>query len=341
MSTAALTSEIPGLDTLVPARLEPAFETVACLLCGSRRSAFFIHGEDDLTGRPGRYTFVRCEDCSLVYQSPRLTLPHIRSYYERDYIAHQSHERWGVLAPLFRAAMGSLDRAKLRIVGRHLSLDASSSVLDVGCGSGSFLNAVRAASGATVAGVDLVDLSSRPELDGIEFHAGTFTTASAGRERFDLVTMWHFLEHDYDPRQSLRQTFDALKPGGLAVIEVPRLDSLSFRLFRNRWPGIQAPQHTALFDRGRLIRIVSEAGFELVEHLPYGAFPPYFYLFCGVAFRLLRGRGLNLDRAVAAYFAGQLLALPVLPLLPRMNFAMQTVICRKPSRLHGFSVEAS
>ena len=137
--------------------------------------------------------------------------------------------------------------------------------------------------------------------------------------------MWHFLEHDYDPRRSLGHARDALKPGGCLIVEVPRLDSLSFRLFRNRWPGIQAPQHTALFDRERLVRMVTQAGFEVVEHLPYGAFPPYFYLFCGVAFTVLRGRGLNLGRAIYAYFAGQLLLLPLLPFLSRMNFAMQTV----------------
>jgi hypothetical protein len=142
--------------------------------------------------------------------------------------------------------------------------------------------------------------------------------------------MWHFLEHDYEPAQSLRYACRALKPGGWLVVEVPRLDSLSFRMFGHRWPGIQAPQHTVLFDRASLLRMVQSCGFEVVEHLPYGAFPPYFYLFCGVAFRMLRGRGLNLDRAIGAYFAGQLLLLPVLPLLNRMNFAMQTVICRRP-----------
>ena len=69
-------------------------------------------------------------------------------------------------------------------------------------------------------------------------------------------------------------------------------------------------------------------GFGL-DHLPYGAFPPYFYLFCGAAFRLLKGRGLNMQKAIYAYFAGQLLLLPVLPFLEHRNLAMQTVVCRK------------
>jgi len=308
-----------------------AFEAVGCLSCGGTRSTPFITGEDDLTGTPGRFTFVRCSDCALVYQSPRLTLDRIREYYDDEYIAHQPHRRWGLLAPLFRAAMGSLDRAKLRIVERYARLGAASRVLDVGCGSGSFLHRVRAQTGATIAGVDLVDLSSRPELRDAEFHHGLFYDQPIGSDRFDVVTMWHFLEHDYDPRRSLRQAWRALAPGGWLVVEVPRLDSLSFRIFGRRWPGLQAPQHTALYDHTRLSVMVGQAGFEVVDHLPYGAFPPYFYLFCGVAFTLLRGRGLNLNRAIYAYFAGQLLLLPLLPILPRLNFAMQTVVCRKPS----------
>jgi SAM-dependent methyltransferase len=307
-----------------------ALEAVGCLACGSSTSRPFLTGEDDLTGKPGRFTFVKCSACGLVYQSPRLTLEGIRPYYQDQYIAHQPHTRWGVLAPLFRAAMGSLDRAKLRIVQRHAALGRSSRLLDVGCGSGSFLARVKEVTGAAVVGADFVDLSHRDEFDGVEFHHGVFSEQHVGRNRFDVITMWHFLEHDYDPRQSLRHAMRALTPGGLLVIEVPRLDSLSFRLFGSRWPGVQAPQHTALFDRDRLVQIVSSAGFEVVEHLPYGAFPPYFYLFCGTAFVARRGRGLNLDRAIYAYFAGQLLVLPLLPFLNRMNFAMQTVICRRP-----------
>jgi SAM-dependent methyltransferase len=307
-----------------------AFEAVGCLACGSTDSSLFLTGEDDLTGKPGRFTFVTCAECGLVYQSPRLTLDGIRPYYEDQYIAHQPHTRWGVLAPLFRAAMGSLDRAKLRIVQRHAVLGPSSRLLDVGCGSGSFLAHVNDATGAAVTGVDFVDLSRRDEFEHVEFHHGVFSEQQLGRGRFDVVTMWHFLEHDYDPRRSLRQALNALTPGGLLVVEVPRLDSVSFRLFRSRWPGVQAPQHTVLFDKDRLVQMVSSAGFDVVEHLPYGAFPPYFYLFCGTAFVLRRGRGLNLDRAIYAYFAGQLLALPILPFLNRMNFAMQTVICRRP-----------
>lgn len=308
------------------------FEPVRCYSCTSDRTAFYIEAEDDLTGRPGRFTFVRCRDCGLVYQAPRLTLEHIKGYYDNNYIAHQERGRWGPLAPAVEWAMGSIDRAKLRIVARHVELAPNSSVLDVGCGAGSFLAKVRERFGATVVGVDFVDLSARPAMQGVEFHHGLFYAQPVGQDRFDLITMWHFLEHDYDPLKSLKYAAAALAPDGRMVIEVPRLDSLSARFFGDRWPGLQAPQHTALYDRQTLAAIVRRAGLEIVDHLPYGAFPPYFYLFCGLAFRWRQGRGVDIQRAVVPYFLGQIALLPLLPFLRHLNFAMQTIVCRRASR---------
>jgi SAM-dependent methyltransferase len=304
------------------------FEAVDCLLCGAHRSSLFITAQDDLTGRPGRFTFVRCERCDFIYQSPRLTVEHIRPFYDAEYLAHRRRNDWGLLSPLFAAAMNSLDREKLRIVERYAPLDRRSAVLDVGCGAGTFLDRVRRQRGALVAGVDFVDLSRQSALQQTEFHHGLFYEQNVGNARFDVVTMWHFLEHDYDPLRSLSHARQALKPGGLLVVEVPRLDSVTFRLFGDRWPGLQAPQHTSLYNREMLLNMVARAGFETIDYLPYGAFPPYFYLFCGVAFKILKGRGLNFRAAIYPYFAGQLVLLPVLPFLKRLNLAMQTVICR-------------
>jgi len=307
----------------------PVLEPVRCYYCGRGAAAHFITAEDDLTGRPGRFTFTRCLGCGLVYQSPRPTIEHIKSYYDDEYLAHRKRTDWGVLSPILNAAMDSLDREKLRIIGRYVGLDPSSTVLDVGCGAGTFLSRVRARHACAVVGVDFMDLADRPTLRDVEFHCGLFYEQAVWRDRFDLITMWHFLEHDYDPQRSLAHARNALKPGGRLIVEVPRLDSVTFRLFGDRWPGLQAPQHTVLYDRVMLVKMVERAGYDVVDYLPYGAFPPYFYLFCGVAFKLLRGRGLNMRRAIYPYFAGQLLLLPVLPLVKRLNLAMQTVICRR------------
>lgn len=309
----------------------PLFEPVACYLCGCGNSREFITAEDDLTGKPGRFRFVQCTGCGLAYQNPRVPLERIGEYYDDDYIAHRKRRTWGVLTPLFERAMNKLDADKDTLVSRYVSLGSSSDVLDVGCAVGTFLQRLRQRYGAHVAGVDFKNLSASPSLSGVEFHCGLFYDAALESERFDLVTMWHFLEHDYDPMRSLRTAARVMRPDGRLVIEVPRLDSRTFRWFGDRWPGLQAPQHTVLFDRESLLRAVRGAGLEVVDYLPYGAFPAYFYLFTGTAFKLLKGRGLNLDTAIYPYFVGQVIALPLLLFETRLNLAMQTVVCRRAS----------
>ena len=309
----------------------PFLERVTCYVCGSSDSRDFTLAQDDLGGTPGNYRFVQCVHCGLAYQNPRVTLEHIGAFYDDTYIAHRKKRDWGPLTPLFERAMNKLDADKDAIVSRHVALGPSSQVLDVGCAVGTFLRRLRQRYRCTVAGVDFKDLSAVPSLQDVEFHCGVFYETALEANRFDLVTMWHFLEHDYDPLRSLHTAHRVLRPDGRLVIEVPRLDSRTFRWFGDRWPGLQAPQHTVLFDRDSLLRAVRKAGFEVVEYLPYGAFPAYFYLFCGAAFRILKGRGLNLDRAILPYFAGQLLLFPFLLFERRLNLAMQTVICRRVS----------
>ena len=309
----------------------PFLERVACYICGSTDHRDFIVAQDDLGGTPGNYRFVRCQHCDLAYQNPRVALEHIGAFYDDTYIAHRKKRDWGLLTPLFERAMNKLDADKDALVSRYVTLDPASQVLDVGCAVGTFLQRLRARHGAQVVGVDFKDLGAAPSMRDVEFHCGLFYEAALADERFDLVTMWHFLEHDYDPLRSLEMARRVMKPNGRLVIEVPRLDSRTFAWFGDRWPGLQAPQHTVLFDRDSLLRAIRKSGLEVVDYLPYGAFPAYFYLFCGAAFRRLKGRGLDLDKAIVPYFIGQLLLSPVLLFERRLNLAMQTVVCRRAS----------
>jgi len=317
----ASTDTAPGADM---------FEAVACYQCGGDSSSPFVVAEEDLTGKPGRFQFVRCDSCGLAYQNPRLKLEHIAAYYDDEYIAHRKRTDWGVLTPLYRWAMEKHDRDKLSLCERYVSLDESSRVLDIGCGAGTFLDRVRRTAGAAVSGVDFKDLSQLPWMRDVDFRHGLFPEQDFGPRGFDLITMWHFLEHDYEPLGTLRRARELLAPGGRLVVEVPRLDSLSFRLYGDRWPGLQAPQHTALYSKSSLLEMASRAGLKVVEHLPYGAFPPYFYLFAGAAFKLLKGRGLDLGRIIHVYFLGQALLSPILLFERRLNLAMQTVVCEAP-----------
>lgn len=305
-------------------------EQVPCYYCGSQSCSHLVTGQDDLTGKPGSFQFVTCDACGLAYQNPRLNVERIRDYYDDEYIAHRKKTNWGILTPLYNRAMNKHDRQKIGIVRRYADLTGVRRVLDVGCGAGTFLTTMAERCGAQITGVDFKDLSQQPAFAHIDFRCGLFYEQEFGEKRFDLITMWHFLEHDYDPVRTLATARDLLDSDGRLIIEVPRLDCVSWRMFRERWPGLQAPQHTVLYDREMLLNFVRKADLEIVDYLPYGAFPAYFYLFAGVAFRFLKGKGLNLSKAIYPYFLGQLLLAPVLLFERKLNLAMQTVVCRRP-----------
>ena len=307
------------------------FEPVACYNCGANACRDFVVGQDDLTGKPGRFQFVTCHDCGLAYQNPRLTVERIKDYYDEEYIAHRKKTDWGILTPFYNRAMYKHDRQKDRLISRYVRLNSSSRVLDVGCGAGTFLTKMGSRYGAQLTGVDFKDLSQLPGFEQLDFRCGLFYEQQFAEQRFDLITMWHFLEHDYDPMRTLRTAKDLLQPDGRLVIEFPRLDCVTWKMYHERWPGLQAPQHTVLYTKKMLLEFVDKAGLELVEYQPYGAFPSYFYIFAGFAFKLLKGKGLNLSKAIYPYFLGQLLLTPILLFEHRLNLAMQTVVCRRPA----------
>lgn len=307
-----------------PARF--TFEKVTCYVCGSEDCERFLIGEDDLTGKDGEFQYVKCRACNLVYQNPRLPVEAIKEFYDSEYIAHRKKKDWGILTPLYEHAMSKHDRDKDKLISKYISIAEGTEVLDVGCAVGTFLLHLRKKYNCKISGVDFKDGLTYPDFDKITFYQGLFYEQPIPEGRFDLVTMWHFFEHDYDPNRSLEMAKRVLKQGGKLIIEVPRLDSLTFRLFGRKWPGVQAPQHTALYDKPSLMKILEKHGLKCEAYLPYGAFPPYFYIFTGIYFSLF-GKKLNLDRIIFPYFLGQLLLTPVLLFQKRLNLSMQTVVC--------------
>jgi ubiquinone/menaquinone biosynthesis C-methylase UbiE len=305
-------------------------EKVNCYGCGQAKGKAFISGNDDLTGKPGRFKFVKCTSCGLVYQNPRIAIEGIKEFYDNEYIAHRKKSDWGVLTRFYNRAMEKHDREKDKIVRKAFLPGPNSKILDVGCAVGTFLSFMKNRYACSVSGVDFTDLAAQNTERGIDFSCGLFYETTFAEKSFDLVTMWHFLEHDYDPMRSLKKAYKVLKPGGYLIMEVPRLDSASFKLFQDRWPGLQAPQHTVLFDKQNFLKFAERTGFELIDYLARGAFPAYFYFFAGVLFKFKKGKGVNFNNVIYSYYAGQLLTKPIFMFEKNLNLAMQTIICRKP-----------
>jgi len=117
-------------------------------------------------------------------------------------------------------------------------------VLDVGCGDGSFLDAL-AQQGWEVNGTELsVSIAATAmERLGDRIHVGGISDAGFPQNSFDLITFWHVLEHLEDPRRALSDAERLLKPDGRIVVAVPNLTSWQAGWFKEHWLHLDVPRH--------------------------------------------------------------------------------------------------
>ena len=141
---------------------------------------------------------------------------------------------------------------------------AASSVFELGCGDGEYLDIFREL-GLETAGIEgSVTLSQRGRDKGHDVTTGFLTETdmpSALSERFDIVSSFNFIEHLPDPLASLRELAGFLRPGGAALLEVPNYDMISeFHLFNEF-----IPDHRFYFTQETFGALLSQAGFQIIE----------------------------------------------------------------------------
>jgi SAM-dependent methyltransferase len=238
--------------------MQPEFETVPCDLCGASRAETLLSGHDRLTGLPGRFQFVRCLDCGLVRQNPR-PVAILDTFYPETYPVYApADSNRGVLAQ-FDRRLGQRKRAQL--VLRHCR---TGRLLDVGCGTGAFLTEMHSVPGWQLMGVEPVALACRKARSfGLSVVRGKLSEAAFPNETFDVVTMWHVLEHVCDPTVNLLEAHRILRPSGTLLVAVPVMDSLLRRWFGPEWVEWDLPRHTFLFSSATMHALLRKSDFRL------------------------------------------------------------------------------
>ena len=254
-------------------------EPIGCTVCQSRQAAPEARGKDYLYATSDQeFQFCRCQGCGHLYLNPRPTIAEIGRIYPPEYPTYT--KRFGRSGSL-------LARLKDKVLlGRFEALAArvptSMRLLDVGCGDGRFLLALRRRfPAAELTGLDwFFGGTVRDELtsSNIQTITGTIETASVPADKFDVITMNQIIEHLWDVRSAVEQCKRGLKIGGLLAIETPNPDGWDRRFFRTGgWGGYYWPRHLNLFTREHLARIMTECGLEVVASGPLLAPPCWIY----------------------------------------------------------------
>jgi len=234
-------------------------EEVLCGLCGHGAHESLFWSEDIRHGVPGSFGWKRCQNCGACYLSPRPTRDEILTYYPGTYA-------------LFRSAttVQKTSRRFLSMQQRDISQrcrDATHSIehgrlLDIGCGTGEFLAAMRQHGWETV-GIEPNEIAASYARNtlGLDVVTGTLEDIELPAAGFDTITMWTVLEHLHDPVGALRKIRGLIRPNGLLVMSIPDAQSLDARLFGPFWVGYDTPRHLYVFSRESVIFLLRQAGF--------------------------------------------------------------------------------
>lgn len=240
-------------------------EFVKCNLCGSDHyKVHLVRGDLNLF-LDGEFRLVQCLNCGLIYLNPRPTPDELTALYPDNY------DQYNIAVCDEPSLCTRLDRRyglhkRCRAIMRY---KRQGRLLDVGCATGDFLDAMRSYPGWEVYGIELNEYASeyaRTRL-GLVVKTGTLDSVDFPEHWFDVVTLWNVLEHLPDPLSALKTTHRLLKPGGLLVLNTPNLDSLDARIFGPYWIGYELPRHLYVFSRRTLRALVEKAGFSILKTL--------------------------------------------------------------------------
>jgi SAM-dependent methyltransferase len=224
---------------------------------------FVLRNSDFLFGTTDReFRVYRCAECAASFQYPLPPDDVLRQAYPEAYWWVTGETPNSLAARLERIYREIVLRHHVRVAQRHFPRPAPR-VLDVGCGSGTFLAMLQRRTGVAGEGMEPSPAAARraEEVYGLTVHATGLDEADFPPGSYDLITMFHVLEHLSHPQEILERIRGWLAPGGVLLIQVPNVDSWQCRWFGRRWTGIDLPRHLINFSPDALRRLLEQSGF--------------------------------------------------------------------------------
>ncbi len=234
-------------------------EIYSCSLCGSssHRELYpqtisggsTISPDDFNCTNPGHgehFRIVSCNDCGMVYCSPRPAPEALAMLYGEGEDPTYVHEQDGRV----RTFDASLDRMGA----------ISGSLLDIGCQTGIFMDRAQRR-GMDVYGLEPSSYATKlAQQAGRKVICGVAPCSLPWGKKFDVITLWDVIEHVHDPLEILKFCFDNLNPGGQLHLSTMYLDSWYVRLVGRKWPWFMR-MHIQYFTRKSITQALTAVGF--------------------------------------------------------------------------------
>lgn len=199
----------------------------------------------------------------LLKTLPQPNPEHLSRYYESDdYISHTDAQR-SLFEKAYHFVKGIALKSKTDLIQKWQK--GKGQLLDIGAGTGDFLVAAKA-DGWNVVGTEPNGKARNSAVEkGIPLIADT---ADLEDHSVDVITMWHVLEHVYDPEIQIKELKRLLKPTGTIFVAVPNFNSYDARHYGEFWAAYDVPRHLWHFSGTAIATLFDNQGMELRQTLP-------------------------------------------------------------------------
>ena len=235
-------------------------QITSCPICNSATHSHYLTCKD-YTVSNSEFTIVRCNSCNFHFTNPRPDSKSIGSFYEsEEYISH-SNTKKGLINKLYQLVRNYTLKQKESLISQHVS---RGTLLDIGCGTGEFLNHMRKA-GWSVLGIEpgekARNFASTNYSIPVENESALLNLSP---ESYDLISMWHVLEHVHNLNERVKKLHELIKQDGLVVIAVPNYTSYDAEKYGAYWAAYDLPRHLYHFSPNSIQQLFAKHGF--VQH---------------------------------------------------------------------------
>ena len=237
-----------------------------CPLCGDV-SINYAFTATDHTVSLEQYQVWRCDNCQGLFTQDIPEEHEIGKYdNSENYISH-SDTREGWMNSVYHNVRNITLNGKKSLIEKETGI-AAGTILDVGCGTGAFLNKMNKG-GWQVTGVepDAGARNTAAELYNliIQPSANLYNLAEA---KFDAITLWHVLEHVHDIHGHLQQLVRLMKNDGKLFIAVPNYTSSDAKQYKEMWAAFDVPRHLYHFSPHSMNLLLNKHGLKIRKMKP-------------------------------------------------------------------------
>ncbi|WP_420146621.1 class I SAM-dependent methyltransferase [Spirosoma sp.] len=240
-------------------------ETITtCPVCNNNKFKPHLDCKDYLVSNQ-MFSIVYCTQCSFRLTNPRPDATKIGTYYKAEQYVSHNDESSGLVNTAYRMVRKYTLKSKLDLINKLNK--GKGCILDVGCGTGTFLETCQK-DGWQITGMEpdvdarsiatkKLNISIFPDLDTIQ-----------KAKPFDVITLWHVLEHIADLNGVIPQLYKLLTKTGTLLIAVPNSDSYDANYFKQYWAAYDVPRHLHHFTPSTIEALMAKHQFKLVGKRP-------------------------------------------------------------------------